>query len=189
MEYMDIKQRINEHIETCKKLATGEFETAIAKAADIISNSYKKGGKLLICGNGGSAADAQHFAGELVGRFIKERKALPAIAITTNSSNLTAIGNDYSFEKVFEREVEALGKKGDVLFAITTSGNSENVIRAVKKANETGMETMALLGKGGGKLKDAAKQCIIVPSNDTQRVQEMHIIIIHLLCESIEEKI
>lgn len=183
---MDIKQRINEHIETCEKLT--DSEGAIAKAAEIIASAYKKGGKLLICGNGGSAADAQHFAAELVGRFMKERKALPAIAITTNSSNLTAIGNDYSFERIFERQVEALGKNVDVLFAITTSGNSKNVILAVKKAKEIGMKTIALLGKDGGKLKSSTDCEIIVPSNDTQRVQEAHIIIIHLICELIEEK-
>ncbi|MBS3067648.1 D-sedoheptulose 7-phosphate isomerase [Candidatus Micrarchaeota archaeon] len=180
----NMKQRINEHIETCKKITDSESD--IIKAAEIITNAYIKGGKLLICGNGGSAADAQHFAGELVGKFMKERKALPAIAITTNTSNMTAIGNDYEFEKIFEREVEALGKKGDVLFTISTSGNSENVIRAVKKANEIGMNAIALLGKGGGKLKGLCNCEIIVPSNDTQRVQEAHIMIIHLICELIE---
>ncbi len=182
---MNVKERISEHIDACKKLMESEDKN-IGKAAEIIKNAYKKGGKLLICGNGGSAADAQHFAGELVGRFIKERGGLPAIAITTNSSNITAIGNDYGFEKIFERQVEAIGRKGDALFVISTGGNSENVVLAVKKANEIGMETVALLGKGGGKVRAIAKNSIIVPSNDTQRIQEMHVMIIHLLCELIE---
>ncbi len=183
----DVKQRINEHISVCKSLE--QCEKQMAKAAELISGAYKKGGKLLICGNGGSAADSQHFAAELVGRFMKERKALPAIALTANSSNLTAIGNDYSFDKVFERQVEALGLKQDVLVAISTSGNSQNVINAVKKAKELGMSTIALLGKGGGKLKGMCNCEIIVPSGDTQRVQEMHIFISHLVCELIENSL
>ena len=180
---VDIKQRIIEHEEVCKKLDV----TAIAKLGEAISNCYNNHGKLLICGNGGSAADSQHFAAELVGRFIKERRALPAIALTANSSNLTAIGNDFGFDKVFERQVEGLGKKEDLLVVISTSGNSENLVKAVKKAQEIGMDTIALLGKNGGKLKGMCKNEIIVPSGDTQRIQEMHIFIIHLLCELIEE--
>lgn len=183
----EIKQRIDSHIEACKKLA--QLEKEINKAGAAISDSLKKGGKLIVCGNGGSAADSQHFAAELVGRFVKERRPLPAIALTANSSSITAIGNDYSFAHVFERQVGALGKKDDVLFAISTSGNSENVIRAVKKANETGMGTIALLGKGGGKLKGMCRQEMVVPSDDTQCVQEMHIIVIHILCGIIEEAV
>lgn len=178
-----IKNYISDHVETAKKLN----EKDIQKIADLIISTYKKGGKLLIAGNGGSAADAQHFAAELVGRFIKERKGLAAIALTTNSSNVTAIGNDYGFEKIFERQVEALGKREDVLVVISTSGNSENLIRAVKKAKEIGMNTVALVGKGGGIVKGMTTQELIVPSNDTQRIQEMHILIIHLICGIVDE--
>lgn len=180
---IDIKHRLSEHIETCKKLDAN----TIAKIAEAIVSCYKKGGKLLICGNGGSAADSQHFAAELIGRFIKQRNALAAIALNTNSSNLTAIGNDFGFDKIFERQVEALGKKNDLLIVISTSGNSQNLINAVKKAKEIGITTIALLGKNGGKLKAMCEYEIIVHSDDTQRVQEMHILIIHLLCELIEE--
>lgn len=183
----DIKTIINGHIETCRKLE--QQEKNIIAAAEAIAASLKKGGKLITCGNGGSAADAQHFAAEMMGRFMKERNPLPAIALTANSSNITAIGNDYGFEHIFERQVEALGKRDDVLFVISTSGNSENVIRAVKKANELGMNTFSLLGKNGGRLKGMCRHEIIVPSNDTQCIQEMHIMAIHLLCGVIEENI
>ncbi len=182
---MSVKNLISDHIETAKNLN----EKDITKLADLIIASYKKGGKLLIAGNGGSAADAQHFAAELVGRFIKERKGLPAIALTTNSSNVTAIGNDYGFEHVFERQVEALGKKEDVLVVISTSGNSKNLIKAVEKAKLQGLTTIALLGKEGGKLKGMCNHELIVPSSDTQRIQEMHMLIIHLVCGLIEDSL
>ena len=182
---MSVKNLISDHIETAKNLN----EKDITKIADLIVTSYKKGGKLLIAGNGGSAADAQHFTAELVGRFIKERKGLPAIALTTNSSNVTAIGNDYGFEHVFERQVEALGKKEDVLVVISTSGNSKNLIKAVEKAKLQGLTTIALLGKEGGKLKGMCNHELIVPSMDTQRIQEMHILIIHLVCGIIEDSL
>ncbi len=177
-----LKNYLSDHIEVCKKLT----EKDIQKAGELILATYKKGGKLLICGNGGSASDSQHFAAELVGRFMKERKALAAIALTTNSSNITAIGNDYGFEHVFERQVEGLGRHEDVLVVISTSGNSMNLVKAVEKAKSIGMATIALLGKGGGKLKGQCTHEIIVPSSDTQRIQEMHILIIHLICGIIE---
>ncbi len=159
----------------------------IIESAKIIINSIKKGNKLLICGNGGSAADSQHFAAELVGRFKKDRKALPAISLTVDTSILTAWSNDYSFDTVFSRQVEAVGKKGDVLFGISTSGNSQNVIEAFKIANKTGIYTIALSGKDGCKMKKYAKLNIIVPANDTARIQEAHILIIHILCSIIEK--
>ncbi len=159
----------------------------IEAAAKAIIASLKNGGKVLIFGNGGSAADSQHFAAELVGRFLKERKALGAIALSVNTSTLTAIANDYGYETSFARQVEALGKKGDIAFGISTSGNSKNVIAAVKKARELGLKTIGLLGCDGG---DIAKICdipIVVGSKDTPRVQESHITIIHILCELIDD--
>ena len=166
-----------------------ENEEKLKKAVNIIYNALKNGNKILICGNGGSAADSQHFAAEVVGRFKLERKGLPAIALTTDTSILTAIGNDYGFDKIFERQVEALGKEGDVLVGISTSGNSENVIKAVNKAKEMGIYTIGLLGKDGGKLKDIVDLALIVPSNDTARIQECHLTIYHVICEEVERKL
>ncbi|XRO75820.1 D-sedoheptulose 7-phosphate isomerase [Methanocaldococcus sp. 28A] len=166
-----------------------ENEENLKKAIEIILEALKNGNKILICGNGGSAADAQHFAAEIVGRFKLERKGLPAIALTTDTSILTAIGNDYGFKKIFERQVEALGKKGDVLIGISTSGNSENVIRAVNKAKEMKIYTIGLLGKGGGNLKDIVDLALIVPSNDTARIQECHLTIYHVICEEVEKRL
>ncbi len=161
----------------------------LEKAIVIISKCLKRGNKILICGNGGSAADSQHFAAELVGRFKLERKGLSAIALTTDTSILTAIGNDYGFDKIFERQVEALGKEGDVLVGISTSGNSENVIKAVKKAKEIGIYTIGLLGKSGGKLKDLVDLSLIVPSGNTPRIQECHLTIYHIICEEVEKRL
>ncbi|ENN95560.1 phosphoheptose isomerase [Methanocaldococcus villosus KIN24-T80] len=166
-----------------------ENEENLKKSIEIIVRVLKNGNKILICGNGGSAADAQHFAAEIVGRFKLERKGLPAIALTTDTSILTAIGNDYGFEMIFERQVEALGKKGDVLVGISTSGNSKNVIRAVNKAKEMGIYTIGLLGKGGGKLKDIVDLALVVPSNDTARIQECHLTIYHVICEEVEKRL
>jgi len=154
-----------------------------------ITECLERGNKILICGNGGSAADSQHFAAELVGRFKLERKGLPAIALTTDTSILTAIGNDYGFDQIFERQVEALGKEGDILVGISTSGNSENVIRAVKKAKEIGIYTIGLLGKSGGKLKDLVDLSLVVPSNNTPRIQECHVLIYHIVCEEVEKRL
>jgi len=148
----------------------------------------KKGRKILICGNGGSAADAQHIAAELTGRYKIERKGLPAIALTTDTSALTAIGNDYGYEHVFSRQVEALARKGDLLIGISTSGNSRNVIYALQKAKEIGCRTIGFSGKGGGKMNDVCDLNIIVPSDDTARIQEMHIMIGHILCQLIDNE-
>ncbi len=156
------------------------------RAISTIRESLKAGNKILICGNGGSAADAQHFAAELVVRYKKNRKALPAIALTTDTSILTAGGNDFGFETIFERQVEALGNSGDVLIAISTSGNSENVIRAVKKARDMKIRTIGFLGNGGGKLADLVDIALIVPSDNTPRIQECHETIMHTICEEIE---
>lgn len=183
-----IREAIDENISLLQNIKE-LLEDEIIESAKIIINSIKKGGKLLICGNGGSAADSQHFAAELVGRFKKDRKALSAISLTVDTSILTAWSNDYSFDTVFSRQVEAIGKKGDVLFGISTSGNSPNVIEALKVANKMGIYTIALSGNDGGKIKKYAKLNIIVPANDTPRIQEAHILIIHILCSIVEKKL
>jgi D-sedoheptulose 7-phosphate isomerase len=154
-----------------------------------IAKRIKEGNKILLCGNGGSAADCQHIAAELVGRFGMERKALPAIALTTDTSIHTAVGNDYSFDTIFERQVEALGNKGDVLIGISTSGNSKNVLNAVKKAKEIGLLTVGFSGKDGGKLLKLADHCFVVKSFSTPRIQEVHITLGHVLCDFIEKYI
>ncbi len=170
-----------------KKIVAETLSSEILDAAQKIQGRLEAGGKLLLMGNGGSAGDAQHIAAELVGRFKKERKAMPALALTVDTSSLTALGNDYGFDTIFERQVEALANKNDTVIGISTSGNSENIIRAVNKANSIGAFTIGLLGNDGGKLKDAVNLPIIIPSNDTARIQEVHITIGHIICEIIEE--
>jgi D-sedoheptulose 7-phosphate isomerase len=160
---------------------------AIAKAAAVISGSLDSGGKVLIFGNGGSAADSQHMAAELVGRFKKERKALAAVALTVDTSSITAIANDYGYDRVFSRQIDALGRPGDVAFGISTSGSSPNVLLAVERARSIGMKTIGLTG-AAGKLKGLCDVVIACPAKDTARVQECHITAIHALCELIEEK-
>lgn len=160
---------------------------ALARATDAVIASLKNGGKLLVCGNGGSAADAQHLAAELVGRFERERRGLAAIALTTDTSALTAIANDYAYEQVFSRQVEALGRAGDVLVGISTSGNSPNVVRAVEVAKKLGMGVVGLTGQGGGKLATLVDHLIAVPSTRVARVQEMHEIALHALSAAIDE--
>jgi len=152
-----------------------------------IAERVKEGKKILLCGNGGSAADCQHIAAELVGRFSMERRALPAIALTTDTSILTAVANDYSFDKIFERQVEALGEEGDVLIGISTSGNSKNVVNAVKRAKEKGLLTVGFLGKDGGELAGLCHHSFVVKSHSTPRIQEVHITLGHVLCDFIEK--
>jgi D-sedoheptulose 7-phosphate isomerase len=152
----------------------------------LIADSFKAGGKLMIIGNGGSAADAQHVAAEFVNRFEIERPPLPAIALTTDTSILTSIGNDYSFDEVFLKQVKALGKEGDVLFAISTSGTSPNVVKAMGTASRLGIKTIALVGRGGGDLAETADLVMNVDSNSTPRIQEVHITICHMLCELVD---
>ena len=158
----------------------------IIKAAESIISSLKGGHKLFFCGNGGSAADSQHIAAEFVGRFQKERKAWPAIALTTDTSALTALGNDYTFDIVFSRQLQALGQKGDVLIAISTSGNSKNVLEAVKQAKATGIITIAVTGGKGGQLAGLSDISIIAASSKTARIQESHLVIFHTICELVE---
>ena len=161
----------------------------VQQAADAIADAFNSGGKLLVLGNGGSAADAQHIAGELVNRFLQQRKALPAIALTTDGGVLTCIANDTGFENIFARQVEALGSKGDVCFAITTSGTSPNVVAACQQARASGMKVIGLLGRDGGTVKALCDLAMIVESDDTQRIQETHNLIGHILCELIEAQL
>ncbi|WP_024789616.1 D-sedoheptulose 7-phosphate isomerase [Lebetimonas sp. JH292] len=174
------------HIETAKKM--GKLLPLVVSAAELCLVSLKNGGKILLCGNGGSAADSQHIAAELSGRFKKERKALAGIALTTDTSALSAIGNDYGYEFVFSRQVEALANEEDTLIAISTSGNSKNVINAIKSAKKIGGKVITLTGKDGGEMKDLGDVNIIIPSNDTPRIQEMHIMVGHMICAMIDEE-
>jgi D-sedoheptulose 7-phosphate isomerase len=159
----------------------------IMEVSRILFERMKRGGKLITFGNGGSAADAQHFAAELSGKFIRERRSFPAIALTTNTSSLTAIGNDYDYSKVFSRQIEGLCTKDDFVVGISTSGNSNNVIEGVKKAREIGAFTLGMTGKDGGKLKGVVDHCIKADSTFTPIIQEVHIAIIHMICYSFDE--
>jgi len=181
---------LNESADTKLKIKDQLMEE-ILKAVDLLSACYKSGNKLLLCGNGGSAADCQHIATELMIRLSHhiQRPALPAIALTTDTSNLTAGGNDIGFENVFARSVEGLGNKGDVLLAISTSGNSPNVINAVEMAHKKGMKVIGFLGGNGGKLKAIVDLPITIPSSNVQRIQEGHITVAHIICELVEDKL
>ena len=161
----------------------------IVECADLIIAALRDGNKVLILGNGGSAADAQHFAAELVGRFRRERQGLAAIALSTDTSILTAIGNDYGFDAVFSRQIEALANPGDIVFGISTSGNSKNVIAAIEKADAIGCKTIGLLGKDGGALAASVTCGLTVAGTETSFIQEAHIMIIHMLCELVEKKV
>jgi D-sedoheptulose 7-phosphate isomerase len=177
-EGIDLKNRVKE-----------ELSEKIVEVAQVLAKCLKNGGKILLCGNGGSAADAQHFAGELVVRLSSDytRTALPAIALSSDNFVLTACANDFGFEQVFSRQIEALGKAEDVLLCISTSGNSPNLIKAIEKAKEKQMKTVGLLGKDGGKMADLADFSLVVPSQKTQRIQEVHITICHILTSLIEK--
>lgn len=185
-----IKQRIQDSIDVKSNILVNEnLLNTISLLADEIVSCINKGGKLVICGNGGSASDALHFAGEIVGRFIKERKAWPAVVLNADVASLTAIANDYGYDDVFARQAEGHLRPEDVFIGISTSGNSENVYRAVLKAKDIGSKTACLLGKDGGIIGKAVDIPIIVPCNVTARVQEAHINIIHILCEISELKL
>jgi D-sedoheptulose 7-phosphate isomerase len=169
-----------------KRRFFSEHGTDVERAAELIAEAFKTNGKLLVFGNGGSAADAQHIAGELVNRFLRDRRALPAVALATDGGVLTCIANDTGFENVFARQIEALGTQGDVCLAISTSGNSKNVTVACQQARRQGIVVIGLLGRDGGKAAALCDLALIVPSNDTQRIQETHNLIGHVLCELIE---
>ncbi len=187
-----LEQRIREQFEQSARLKLQAVEllaTPLAQAVACVANALSNGGKILACGNGGSAADAQHFAAELVGRFERERPELAALALTTDSSILTAVGNDYGFEQVFARQVRALGQPGDVLLAISTSGSSPNVIEAVRAAQERDMQIVALSGKGGGRLSALLSDVdvhLCVPSDHTARIQEVHLLMLHCICDGVD---
>ena len=191
-ENMDLIARVAQHFEDSAhtKLNAIELMSApVAAAIETLFNSLINGGKILACGNGGSAGDSQHFAAELIGRFEAERQELAAIALTTDSSILTAVGNDYSFNQIFSKQVRGLGHAGDVLLAISTSGNSANVIEAIKAAHEADMRVVALTGKGGGQIGEMLKDDdvhLCVPADRTARIQETHLLVIHCLCDGID---
>ena len=180
-----IKSELGGHLATIK--ATFALEADIKKACETAVATLKAGGKILLCGNGGSAADAQHIAAELTGRYKTERGALAGIALTTDTSALTAIGNDYGYEFVFSRQLEALGREGDLLIAISTSGNSGNVVKALELARKIGIKTIGLSGRTGGTMNELCELNLVVPSNDTPRIQEMHIMIGHIICQAIDD--
>jgi len=182
-----INLELKEHIEIINQLLGGDAGK-IKEVARIISDCYKGGGKVVLFGNGGSAADAQHIAAELVGRYKLERKSLVAIALSTNNSIISAIGNDYGFDIVFERQIEGLVNKKDVIIGISTSGNSENVIRGILKAKEMGAKTIAFTGKSGGKMKNEVDILLNIPSENTPRIQEAHILVGHIICGLVEEE-
>ncbi|MFN8011522.1 MAG: D-sedoheptulose 7-phosphate isomerase [Holophagaceae bacterium] len=185
-----LKRRLLDHVQESIHLKGAFFEKEmdhiLAQAQDL-AERLRRGCKILVCGNGGSAADAQHFAAELTGRYLKERRALAAIALTTDTSALTAIGNDYSYDHIFARQVEALGRPGDVLVGISTSGNSGNVIAAVEAARSLGVKTLGLLGRDGGRLASLVDDALVVPSRVTARIQEVHEMVLHFWCEALDE--
>ncbi|MGH9415264.1 MAG: D-sedoheptulose-7-phosphate isomerase [Terriglobales bacterium] len=163
------------------------LEPALQQAADALVGCYRAGGKALFCGNGGSAADAQHLAAEFVGRYLSERRPLPALALHANASALTAIGNDYGYEQSFARPLQALARPGDVLVALSTSGNSANVVAALERARSLGLATIGLTGEGGGKIGGCCDILLAVASRETPRIQECHILIGHCLCQAVEQ--
>lgn len=182
-EIITEKKTILDKLEQCDYLET------LNEAAKCMISSLNNGGKIILAGNGGSAADAQHFAGEIVGRFLMEREALPAISLCTDPSVVTCIANDYGYEEVFARQLSGNGKSGDVFVGISTSGNSENIIRAIKVARKKNITIVGLLGKNGGRIKDMCDYALVVPSDSTPRIQEIHTFSVHLLCEMIEKGI
>ena len=180
---------INESVRTFTNISKDQHQVVlIENITNTILNAFKSDNKLLLCGNGGSAADAQHIAAELSGRFEIDRKPLNAEALHVNSSFVTAVANDYGYEEIYSRMVEAIGKKGDVLLALSTSGNSKNIIRAIEKANSLGLITIGFSGNDGGAMQNLCKYNLIIPSDNTARIQEAHILVGHIICKLIEQK-
>jgi D-sedoheptulose 7-phosphate isomerase len=184
-----IIKSIEESIKVKSKLLNESVYSNILEISNVVTTSFKSGNKVLFCGNGGSAADAQHLAAEFSGRFYKDRKALPSEALHCNTSYLTAVANDYSFEDVYSRIIDGVGVRGDILIGISTSGNSKNIVKAFKRANEIGVITIGLTGKGGGAMKEHSKFIIEIDSNDTPRIQESHILVGHIICEIVENNL
>jgi D-sedoheptulose 7-phosphate isomerase len=190
----DFEQRVRRSIEASiatkqRLLSSGEVVATVAKVSEILVDALERGNKVLLFGNGGSAADAQHIAAEFVGRFAFDRPALPAMALSVNGSSVTAIGNDYGFDRVFSRQLEALARAGDVAIGISTSGKSPNVLLALAVARKLGLHTIALTGSSGGMLRNAVDYCICVPSHETPRIQECHILVGHTISELVEQAI
>ncbi len=187
---MDIRKAIEASVDVKRNiLAQSDLLERVEEVAGKMAAVFQRGGKVLLCGNGGSAADAQHIAAELSGRFYKDRRPLYAEALHVNTSYITAVANDYSFDDIYSRMVEAAGRSGDMLIGLSTSGNSENVLRALEVAKSTGMETVALTGSGGGRMHGMVDILINIPADDTPRIQEAHILIGHILCQWVEEKL
>jgi D-sedoheptulose 7-phosphate isomerase len=182
-----LQRSLGEHVEMCARLEA--LSELVASAAALVAGALCGGNKLMLCGNGGSAADAQHIAAELMGRFVSDRRPLAAVALTTDTSCLTSVANDYAFDDVFARQVLGLGRAGDCLLAISTSGNSRNVIRAVEAARSLDIKTIGLSGRGGGALHGLCDLSIVVPSETTARIQEAHILIGHTVCAMVEESL
>jgi D-sedoheptulose 7-phosphate isomerase len=182
----EIRKQLQDH-RSMVDLLERDLAPAIAEMSSLITTALANGSKLLVMGNGGSAADSQHFVAEIVGRFKMERRALPAVALTTDTSILTAIGNDYGFESIFSRQVEALAVPGDIVVGLSTSGNSPNVLKAFHAARERGCRTIGLLGKEGGSIRAACDLALVITSTDTPRIQEGHITIIHIVCDLVEK--
>jgi D-sedoheptulose 7-phosphate isomerase len=184
-----IERRIRESVAVQERLLGDEAIAAMVSAAELIAATLQRGGKLLAFGNGGSASDADHLTGELIGRFQLERRGLPALSLSDNPSAFTAIANDYGYDRVFARQVEALGAEGDVALGISTSGTSANVLAAFEAARAGGLSTIGLTGGDGGGVRVAADVCIVVPSDETPRIQEGHTLVAHVLCELVEQAI
>jgi len=183
-----ISNQVKESYETKQAIYENQDLMALLKEVSMVTiESYKRGNKTLIAGNGGSAADAQHIAGEFVSRFYFDRPGLASLALTTDTSILTAIGNDYGYEKLFSRQIQANGVKGDIFIGISTSGNSKNILEALKESKEKGIITVGLTGQNGGQMRDLCDYCLCVPSNETPRIQESHILIGHIICAVVEE--
>ena len=195
MKSAALEAQVASHFADSAKLkaeAAKVLSTPIARGIELMAGSLRAGGKVLACGNGGSAADAQHFAAELVNRFERERPPLAGLALTTDGSTLTSIANDYSYDQVFEKQVRALGRKGDVLLAISTSGNSASVVAAMRAARELGVAVVALTGRGGGKMAEhlgAGDVHVCVPHERTMRIQEVHLLVLHCLCDGIDTQL
>ncbi|MCQ2363661.1 MAG: D-sedoheptulose 7-phosphate isomerase [Acidaminococcaceae bacterium] len=181
-----IEERINEHIAVAQELLQSDIPAKLNGIAGVIKKALAGGGKVLFCGNGGSAADSQHLAAEFVGRFQKERRGLSAVALTVDTSIITAVGNDYGYDRVFERQVEALGRTGDVLVGLSTSGNSANVVKAIELAKERGIYCVGFTAFGGGRMAEICDVNIAVPAKVTARAQEMHILLGHIICELVD---
>ena len=183
-----IEQRLADHLEVLQKVMDSDLPEKLETCAKYVEKALAEGHKVLFCGNGGSAADSQHLAAEFVGRFQKERKGLPAIALTVDTSILTAVANDYGYDTVFARQVQALGEPGDVLVGISTSGNSKNVLLAIEEARAKGITCIGMTAEGGGKMAASCDICLAVPAKVTARAQEMHILMGHILCELVDHE-